>query len=90
MRPLPTKVKYNGKGGTVLFLLPIIHKCTSMDNHILTSSVNNSSIQTGVAHPTSQTIQHTITLEEFQLIMKKAARLGSLRVVSRMRKEGML
>lgn len=90
MCPLPTKVKYNGKGGTVLFLLPIIHKCTSMDNNILSSSANNSSSQTNVAHITSQPIQHTITLEEFQLIMKKATRLGSLRVVSYMRKEGML
>lgn len=61
-----------------------------MDNSILVSSANNSSSQTGVDHPTSQTTQHAITLEEFQLIMKKAARLGSLRVVSRMRKEGML
>lgn len=61
-----------------------------MDNNILSSPANNSSSQTGVAHPTSQTIQHTITLEEFQLIMKKAARLGSLRVVFLMRKEGML
>lgn len=61
-----------------------------MDNSILASSANNSSSQTGVAHHTSQTIQHTITLEEFQLIMKKAVRLGSLRVVSQMRKEGMI
>lgn len=61
-----------------------------MDNNILSSSANNSSSQTGVAHITSQPVQHTITLEEFQLIMKKAARLGSLRVVSYMRKEGML
>lgn len=53
-------------------------------------SANNSNSQTGVAHPTSQSNQHTITLEEFQLIMKKAARLGSLKAVSYMRKEGML
>lgn len=52
-----------------------------MDQKQNSSSANNSS---------SQTVQHTITLEEFKLIMKKAARLGSLRVVSYMRKEGML
>ncbi len=61
-----------------------------MKTNLFSPTANNSSIQTGVAHPTSQTIQHTITLEEFQLIMKKAARIGSLRVVSYMRKEGML
>lgn len=48
-------------------------------------------MQNSVANESNvQTIQHTITLEDLQLIMKKAARLGSLRVVSYMRKEGML
>lgn len=61
-----------------------------MKTNLFSPTANNSSSQTGVAHLTSQTVQHTITLEEFQLIMKKAARLGSLRVVSYMRKEGML
>lgn len=90
MLPQPTKVLSDGKGGTVLYLLPIIHNRLTMDTNLLGSTANNSSSQTGVAHPTSQSNQHTITLEEFQLIMKKATRLGSLRVVSYMRKEGML
>lgn len=53
-------------------------------------SGNNSNSQTNTAHLTSQTIQHILTLEDFKLLMKKSARLGSLRVVSYMRKEGML
>lgn len=56
---------------------------------------NNSSSQTGVAHQTScvygtTTNVHELTLEDFQLLMKKAARLGSIRFVAHMRKEGML
>lgn len=46
--------------------------------------------QTGTAHLTSESIQHILSLDEFQLLMKKAARLGSIQFVSYMRKEGMI
>ena len=44
----------------------------------------------GVATQTSQNTQNIITLDEFQKLMEKTARLGSLRFVTWMRKEGLL
>ncbi len=44
----------------------------------------------GVATQTSQNTQYILTLDEFQKMMEKTARLGSLRFVTWMRKEGLI
>ena len=44
----------------------------------------------GVAAQTSQNTQYVLTLDELQKLMEKTARLGSLRFVTWMRKEGLI
>jgi len=44
----------------------------------------------GVATQTSQSTQYVITLDEFQKMMEKASRLGSINFLKWMRKEGLI
>lgn len=60
-----------------------------MDTNNLSSSANNSSSQTGVAHLTSEPI-YTFTKSELLALFEAIAQEGKKQFVAYMKKEGML
>lgn len=59
-----------------------------MDKSKNSHAITGNSSQAGVIHLTDNST--TLTLEDLQILMTKAARLASLKFVSYMRKEGLL